>query len=79
MRVRAWYGRRNATGHYGRFNDADSAQRAQPWFKWAVKTQTPAHSGFGSWLWVLQNITSFVLRRELASIGRPAIRPVGLQ
>jgi hypothetical protein len=71
--VRAWYGRRNATGHYGRFNDADPVQQAQPWFKWAVKTKSHPGSGFGSWLWALQQASADVLRRELISVGRSVV------
>jgi hypothetical protein len=71
--VRAWYGRRNATAHHGRFDDACPAQQARPWFKWALETKSSPDRGFGSWLWTLQDIANLVLRRELMAVGRAAL------
>lgn len=36
--VRGWYGRRNATGHYGRFVVADLEQQRQRWYQHALDT-----------------------------------------
>lgn len=73
--VRAWYGRRNATGHYGRLNPHDPVQQSQSWFKWAAKTVGGGGGGplGDNWLWSLQQMASLVLRRELTAIGRAAL------
>ncbi|MEJ7893063.1 MAG: hypothetical protein WKF94_10515 [Solirubrobacteraceae bacterium] len=73
--VRAWYGRRNATGHYGALRPNDSAQQGKGWYRWAMKTW--ATGGLGAagqpWLWTLQQTASLVLRRELSNVGRTLI------
>lgn len=37
-RVRIWYGRRNATAHYGRLVPGDSRQVSQGWYQWAIRS-----------------------------------------
>lgn len=37
-RVRIWYARRNATGHYGRFVLGDSRQVTKGWYQWASRS-----------------------------------------
>jgi hypothetical protein len=63
--VRAWYGRRNATGHYGRFQAADAVQSAQPWHRWAALTS----SNPADWLSALRRAVEMILRWELWNAG----------
>jgi len=67
--VRAWYGRRNATGHYGRFVATDPTQMTQGWFKWANRTTGDP----SAWLRGLRDTCHTVLSGELMKIGAPAI------
>lgn len=69
--VRAWYGRRNATGHYGRFDPSDSRQQAQGWMKWASLTE-PSEPG-NDWLDTLKRVVEFALHRELSRVGRELV------
>lgn len=59
--VRTWYGRRNATGHYGRFVPGDATQTSQRWYKWAVKTL----SNEWGWLDSLTRMVELSVRMEL--------------
>ena len=61
--VRAWYARRNATGHYGRFVPGDAEQSAQGWYSNAVKTKTD------EWQWIssLSHLVERALSAELYS------------
>jgi hypothetical protein len=70
--VRAWYARRNATGHYGRLDPAEPRQSGQNWMRWAQLTVVPASSVDG-WLDALQRLVETVLRAELVLVGRPLI------
>jgi hypothetical protein len=70
--VRAWYARRNATGHYGRLDPTDPRQSGQNWMRWARLTIVPAASVDG-WLGALQRLVEFELRGELARVGGPLI------
>ncbi|MFC6340427.1 hypothetical protein ACFP8W_00420 [Nocardioides hankookensis] len=63
--VRAWYGRRNATGHYGRFLATDPVQSAQSWHRWAVLTS----SSQAEWLSALRRAVEMILRAELLNAG----------
>jgi hypothetical protein len=66
--VRAWYARRNATGHYGRLDPTDPRQAQQGWMQWA--TMTIAQPGQpDTWLMALQRIVELVLHGELAAAG----------
>lgn len=67
--VRAWYARRNATGHYGRLDPADPRQARQSWMRWAQLTVPTGSSD--PWLESLQRAVERVLRAELAQVGRP--------
>lgn len=70
--VRAWYARRNATGHYGRFVVGDPRQAAQGWYASAQRT-VPTGRSPDAWLGSFQRATESVLQWELMSVGRPAI------
>ena len=61
--VRAWYARRNATGHYGRFVPGDTEQSAQGWYPNALKTKTD------EWQWIssLSHLVERALSAELYS------------
>lgn len=63
--VRAWYGRRNATVHYGRFVVTDAMQARTNWYEWARRTVAPGEAGFDLWLRSVQEICTIVLRYEL--------------
>lgn len=68
--VRGWYGRRNATAHYGAFDPTSGAQQKQSWFKWASKTQqgeSPIGPAGEPWLWSLRETATSLLNRELHS------------
>lgn len=66
--VRAWYARRNVTGHYGRLDMTDSRQQAQGWFSRAAATVpgagTPDH-----WLMNFRHAVETVLHAELGDVG----------
>jgi hypothetical protein len=70
--VRAWYARRNATGHYGRFVSGDPRQTAERWYARAQETM-PTPGTPDAWLVTLQRATASVLQWELMTVGRPAI------
>jgi hypothetical protein len=70
--VRAWYGRRNATGHYGRLVVGDPRQAAQGWYARAQQTVPPAGAP-DAWLMAFQQATASVLQWELTTVGRSAI------
>jgi hypothetical protein len=68
--VRAWYARRNATGHYGRLDPTDPRQAQQGWMQWAQLT-SPAPNSPDNWLTALQRAVERVLHAELTRVGRP--------
>lgn len=70
--VRAWYARRNATGHYGRFDPNDHRQKSQPWYQWAVRTLSPASSP-DEWIMTFERVASLVLQSELRTAGGSAL------
>lgn len=70
--VRAWYARRNATGHYGRLDPTDPRQSGQSWMRWAQVTIVPTGAVDG-WLTALQRLVEFELRRELGRVGGPLV------
>jgi hypothetical protein len=70
--VRAWYARRNATGHYGRFDMSDPRQSQQSWMQWAQLT-TIRPGEWDRWLRALQDCVEKVLRAEVADAGAPLI------
>lgn len=71
--VCGWYARRNATGHYGRFDPTDARQQAQRWF--ARAQQTVSSGGpRDPWLMAFERVAALVLNRELMSAGRSAIQ-----
>lgn len=67
--VRAWYARRNATGHYGRLDPTDPRQAAQGWMRWAQLTVPTASTD--EWLGSLQRAVERLLHAELTRVGRP--------
>jgi hypothetical protein len=72
--VRGWYGRRNATAHYGAFDPTSDAQQKQSWFKWASRTlqgDNPAGTPGEPWLRGLGEVATNLLNRELHSAGDP--------
>jgi len=66
--VRAWYARRNATGHYGRFVVGDPRQAAQGWYARAQQTAAAAGAP-DTWLMTFQQATASVLQWELMTVG----------
>jgi hypothetical protein len=72
--VRVWYARRNATGHYGRFDSTDARQRGQAWFSWAQKTLTTGPGGADVWLMALEHNAANALNRELMAAGAAAVK-----
>lgn len=70
--VRAWYARRNATGHYGRFVVGDPRQAARPWHADAQATVAAAGAP-DAWLSTFQNATEKVLQWELMTVGSQAL------
>ncbi len=70
--VRAWYARRNATGHYGRFIAGDQRQAAQGWYSRAQQT-VPTAGAPDTWLRTFQEVTASVLHWELMAVGRDAV------
>jgi hypothetical protein len=70
--VRAWYARRNATGHYGRFVVGDPRQASQGWYGRAHQTAAAAGAP-DQWLMGFQQATASVLQWELMTIGGPAV------
>jgi hypothetical protein len=75
--VRAWYARRNATGHYGRFTVGDAVQMAQPWYKRALLTTQPTPGTptrlCEPWLRTLREAARLVVAKELIQVGSPLI------
>lgn len=72
--VRAWYGRRNATAHYGRFDPTDPLQKKQPWFPFAQLTEHPPPvGGIGDWLRGARDAAHHVLRREQTRVGQQVL------
>lgn len=70
--VRAWYARRNATGHYGRFVTGEPQQMAQGWYARAQQT-VPTAGAPDQWLMTFKEATASVLGWELMAVGRPAL------
>jgi len=70
--VRAWYARRNATGHYGRFVVGDPRQVSEGWYGRAHQTAVAA-GGLNQWLMTFQEATASVLHWELMTVGRQAL------
>jgi hypothetical protein len=74
--VRAWYARRNATGHYGGFVPQDPRQRSQRWYAAALETTKNqggmAPEGEAS-LDSLQRTVELVLQGELHRAGNAAL------
>jgi hypothetical protein len=70
--VRAWYARRNATGHYGRFILGDPQQGAQGWYSRAEQT-VPDAGAPDRWIGTFQDATASVLRWELRQAGNQAL------
>lgn len=62
--VRVWYGRRNATGHYGKLVVGDPIQSAQSWYKWAIKSAGDQGQMQG-YLFDLKEAVSLSLWREV--------------
>lgn len=66
--IRAWYARRNATAHYGRFIVNDDRQKTQEWYCSALVTvsdPTTTHH----WLSTFQHVVRAVLDWELMAVG----------
>ncbi|MFJ4230789.1 hypothetical protein [Cellulosimicrobium cellulans] len=63
--VRAWYGRRNATVHYGRFIPGDSAQKATKWYDWARLTTEDLEPLGDRWIAAVRGVCELVLRHQL--------------
>lgn len=62
--VRAVYGRRNATAHYGRFVETDPVQQAKRWYPWAVLTLAET-ADQGDWVWNLELLVHEIVANEL--------------
>lgn len=65
--VRGWYGRRNATGHYGRFVATDPQQQAQGWYQHALTTATDE----SQWLRALEHVVELAITLELRAVAPP--------
>ncbi|TQJ40055.1 hypothetical protein FBY33_2101 [Arthrobacter sp. SLBN-112] len=72
--VRAWYARRNATAHYGRFLPLDEIQRTKPWYIDAHLTVPPQRQPFDSWMSEVQHLAERVLQTELIRVGNRYIQ-----
>lgn len=62
--VRTWYGRRNATGHYGRLAVSDARQQDQSWYSWAARSV----SNESEWIRSLERLVQVVINHELLSV-----------
>jgi hypothetical protein len=65
--VRGWYGRRNATGHYGRFVTTDPQQQAQGWYQHALTTATDE----SQWLRAFERVVELAITHELRAVAPP--------
>ena len=61
--VRVWYGRRNATGHYGRLVPGDPDQVSKTWYRWASLSL----SAPWAWLDSLTRMVESILQSEIAA------------
>lgn len=65
--VRGWYGRRNATGHYGRFVTTDPRQQEQGWYQHALSTAADE----SQWLRALEHVVELAITLELRAVAPP--------
>ena len=66
--VRAWYARRNATAHYGRFDVQDNRQRSRTWFPYAELTLGRSRPT-DDWIRSFEHNVERVLHGELRAVG----------
>ncbi|MCD2441556.1 hypothetical protein LQ757_04610 [Agromyces sp. SYSU K20354] len=66
--IRAAYGRRTATAHYGRFLPDNPDQLAKPWYEWAVRTITD-RPGSPDFLWELEHLVHDVVATEIRRVS----------
>ncbi len=71
--IRCWYARRNATGHYGRFDTTDARQQGEPWFSRAQQT-LPGGGAVDAWLMTFERLVALVLNREPMTVGGVALQ-----
>ncbi|GAA1831752.1 hypothetical protein [Agromyces salentinus] len=62
--IRAAYGRRTATAHYGRFLPDNADQLAKPWYVWAIRTVAD-RPGSPDFLWELEQLVHDVVATEV--------------
>lgn len=67
--IRAAYGRRTATAHYGRFLPDNAVQLAKPWYEWAVQTIAD-RPGSPDFLWELEHLVHDVVATEIRRVSR---------
>jgi hypothetical protein len=70
-RVRIWYARRNATGHYGRLVVGDSRQTSKGWYPWAIRSAGDLGEPLGQ-LSTLKETVIGALAREVGAAPRSA-------
>ena len=63
--IRGWYGRRNATGHYGRFVATDAQQQRQGWYQHALATAADEWQ----WLRALEQVVELMITLELRAVA----------
>lgn len=72
--LRAVYGRRNATAHYGRFITGDLVQQTKPWYVWAAQTLVEP-VGQPGWLWSLEHLVHDIVGSELSGAHAARLLP----
>lgn len=69
--VRAWYGRRNATAHRGRFDPSDRGPASNAAFAFTLFTPVAGGEIDDPWLAALSRTTKAALHVELQRVGQP--------
>jgi hypothetical protein len=68
--IRGWYGRRNATAHYGTFDPSNPTQQKKGWFADAISTRRNSSGDLVEgepWLHGLRETVTLLIKRELHS------------
>jgi hypothetical protein len=71
--VRAWYGRRNATAHSGKFNRSDPGNASPSTFAYTVLTPDAEYGVKDPWLDAMARTVQTVLQKEAHAIGEDLI------